>query len=106
MPRGAQIIKVILSAGGANNQLAHPEDSERLRSRGIIYAPDYVVNVGGAMAIPGIEDLGWSQAEAEERVIESVRQALERIFEVAVKENMTTDEAARRIADEHMSKQS
>ncbi len=97
-------LKCRIVAGGANNQLAHPEDSERLRSRGIIYAPDYVVNVGGAMAIPGIEDLGWSQAEAEERVIESVRHALERIFEVAVTENITTDEAARRIADKNMSK--
>ncbi|MFQ5944009.1 MAG: Glu/Leu/Phe/Val dehydrogenase dimerization domain-containing protein [Anaerolineales bacterium] len=96
-------LKCRIVAGGANNQLAHPEDAERLRVRGIIYAPDYVVNVGGAMAIPGIEDLGWSQAEAEERVTEGVRNALQRIFEMAEAESITTDEAARRIADEHMS---
>lgn len=91
-------------AGAANSQLAHPEDAERLRARGIVYAPDYVVNVGGAMAIPGIELLGWSQEEAEERVTKSVRHALQRIFEMADAESITTDEAARRIADEHMSK--
>lgn len=91
-------------AGGANNQLAHLQDAERLRARGILYAPDYVVNVGGAMAIPGIETLGWSQVEAEEKVVKSVRCALQRIFEMAEAEGITTDEAARRIAEEHLSK--
>jgi leucine dehydrogenase len=96
-------LKCRVVAGGANNQLAQPEDAERLRTRGIIYAPDYVVNVGGAMAIPGIENLGWSQAEAEEKVVKSVRYALQRIFEMAEAERITTDEAAHRIAEEHLS---
>ena len=96
-------LKCRIITGGANNQLARPEDAERLRARGILYAPDYVVNVGGAMAIPGIENLGWSHAEAEEKVVESVRLTLHRIFEMAKVENITTDEAARRIAEEHMS---
>ena len=95
-------LKCRVIAGGANNQLARPEDAEALRARDIIYAPDYVVNVGGAMAIPGIEILGWSQAEAEEKVVESVRYALQRIFEMAEAEGITTDEAAHRIAEEHM----
>ena len=90
-------------AGGANNQLAGSEDAERLRARGILYAPDYVVNVGGAMAIPGIESRGWSQAEAETRVVESVRGALRRVFDLAAAEGITTDAAARRIAEEHLS---
>ncbi len=98
-------LKCRVVAGGANNQLSHPDDAERLRERGILYAPDYVINVGGAMAIPGIENLGWSQAEAEEQVVRSVRDALQRIFEMAGAENMTTDEAARRIAEEHLSKE-
>jgi leucine dehydrogenase len=91
-------------AGGANNQLASPLDAARLRARGILYAPDYVVNVGGAMAIPGIETQGWSQIEAEERVVKSVRYALQRIFAMAEAEGITTDDAARRIAEEHLSK--
>jgi leucine dehydrogenase len=36
-------------AGGANNQLATADDGERLRARGILYAPDYVINGGGAL---------------------------------------------------------
>ena len=34
-------------AGGANNQLATPEDGEELHRRGIIYAPDFLINAGG-----------------------------------------------------------
>jgi leucine dehydrogenase len=97
-------LKCRVVAGGANNQLAQPEDAERLRARGIVYAPDYVVNVGGAMAIPGIENLGWSPGEAEEKVVKSVRYALARIVEMAEAESITTDEAAHRIAEEHLSK--
>jgi leucine dehydrogenase len=37
-------------AGSANNQLETPEDADRLHERGILYAPDYVVNAGGAIA--------------------------------------------------------
>ena len=95
-------LKCRVIAGGANNQLAQPQDAERLRARGIIYAPDYVVNVGGAMAIPGIETLGWSQAKAEEKVVKSVRAALQRIVEMAEAESITTDEAAHRIAEKHL----
>jgi leucine dehydrogenase len=96
-------LKCRFIAGGANNQLAHPDDAERLRERGIGYAPDYVVNVGGAMGIPGMELLGWSQEEAEQRVSGSVRQALKRIFQMAEEQQITTDEAAQLIAQEHMS---
>jgi leucine dehydrogenase len=90
-------------AGGANNQLETSEAARMLAERGILYAPDYVVNVGGAMAIPGIEIQGWSHQEANRRVAESVRYALTRIFEIAKAERITTDEAARRIAEEHLS---
>lgn len=87
-------------AGGANNQLAKPEIGEQLRAKGILYAPDYVINVGGAMASPGIETQGWTNAQAKERVADSVWSTLERIFTMANSEDISTDKAARRIADE------
>jgi len=90
-------------AGGANNQFAGPEDAERLRKRGILYAPDYVINVGGAMAIIGMETQGWTQERAEKEVVESVRRALRQIFDMAAKERMTTDAAACRVAEERLS---
>lgn len=38
-------------AGGANNQLARPEHGPALAARGILYAPDYVINAGGIIAV-------------------------------------------------------
>ena len=45
-------------AGGANNQLATPEDGERLRAAGILHAPDFLINAGGAMHGSGSSRLG------------------------------------------------
>ena len=90
-------------AGGANNQFARPEDAERLLKRGILYAPDYVINVGGAMAVIGMETQGWTREKAENEVVESVRRALRQIFEKAETEHTTTDAAACRIAEERLS---
>jgi len=89
--------------GGANNQLAEPEDAERLRARDILYAPDYVVNVGGAMAILGLETQGWTREQAEREVAESVRRALHQIFKLAAAEGITTEAAARRMAERRLS---
>jgi leucine dehydrogenase len=88
--------------GGANNQLAEPEDAERLQDRGILYAPDYVVNIGGAMAILGLETLNWTREKAEEEVSGSVRRALRQIFESAETKGITTEAAARQIAEERL----
>jgi leucine dehydrogenase len=90
-------------AGGANNQLDSHEDAENLRTRGILYAPDYVINVGGAMAILGIEIQGWTRERAEKEVVESVRRTLQKIFEVAAEEGISTEVAARSIAEERLS---
>jgi leucine dehydrogenase len=89
--------------GGANNQLAGPEDAERLRARRILYAPDYVANVGGAMAILGLETQGWTREQAEREVAESVRRALHQVFGLAAEEGITTEAAARRMAERRLS---
>ncbi|MEO7602258.1 MAG: Glu/Leu/Phe/Val dehydrogenase dimerization domain-containing protein [Sphingomicrobium sp.] len=44
-------LKVPVVAGGANNQLAKPEDGQTLQQRGILYAPDYVINAGGIINV-------------------------------------------------------
>jgi leucine dehydrogenase len=91
--------------GAANNQLAAPDDAIRLQEREIFYAPDVVVNVGGAMAIVGIETMGWTPAAAEERVVSAVAGTLRRVFDLASAEGVTTTAAMRRIADGRLSKQ-
>lgn len=60
-------LKAKLVCGAANNQLAEPADGDRLADRGILYAPDYVVNAGGIINVAA-EYLGWSQEEAAARV--------------------------------------
>jgi leucine dehydrogenase len=55
-------------AGGANNQLARREDGHRLHERGILYAPDYVINAGGIINV-GLEYLGQGdEAEVKARI--------------------------------------
>lgn len=88
--------------GGANNQLAQPEDAERLQAKGILYAPDYVVNVGGAAYVLGVETQGWSEERSATEVVESIRRGLGQVLELAVREGITTDAAARRLADERL----
>lgn len=88
--------------GGANNQLTSPEDAERLRARDVLYAPDYVVNVGGAMAGLLMETRDWTRERAEAEVVEKVRRALREVFEVASTRGISTDAAARRIAEGHL----
>jgi leucine dehydrogenase len=83
-------------AGCANNQLAEPEDAERLRERGILYAPDYVVNAGGIIQLIGLEDEGWDEAQLEERLA-GVGDTLRTLFLDAEAAGITPAEAAERL---------
>ena len=83
--------------GGANNQLVHdPDDAALLAKRGILYAPDYVVNAGGVISVAQ-EVAGWSYAEAVEHA-EGVFETTREIFELAARRRITTAEAAREFA--------
>ncbi len=95
-------LKCRVVAGGANNQLVTPEDADRLRTRGILYAPDYVINVGGAMAVLGMETLGWGRDRAEREVAGSVSKALHQVFDLAESEAISTESAASRIAEKRL----
>ena len=88
-------------AGGANNQLATPEDAERLRARGIHYAPDYVINGGGAMHGIGLEQLGWDE-ETLERKVEGIADTLRRVYDEAEAEGIPTAAAAERLAAQRL----
>jgi len=61
-------LAVPIVAGGANNQIATAADADRLHARGILYAPDYVINAGGIINV-ALEYLGQGdRAEVEARV--------------------------------------
>jgi len=66
-------------AGSANNQLAEPEDAARLHARGILYAPDFIVNAGGIIQLFLLEDRGSTEDEMQ-RHLHAVGDTLRDIF--------------------------
>lgn len=82
-------------AGSANNQLLESEDAERLHRRGILYAPDYVINAGGAMAFSLMKD-GENDPAALMRRVEGVGTAITEIMREAATSNASTLQAAQR----------
>ena len=66
-------------AGGANNQLATREDGQRLAARGILYAPDYVINAGGIINV-STEYLGDGDASLVRQRIDGIPERLEQIW--------------------------
>lgn len=88
-------------AGAANNQLGEPSDAETLQQRGILYAPDYVINAGGAIYLPAIEGMGWPVTKARDRV-RKIGDTLKEIYTHAEKHGISPARAAERIARERV----
>ena len=99
-PEVAEALRSAAVCGAANNQLATPEVAEMLAERGILYAPDYLVNCGGVVQaaeelpgfdmerararVAGVYDttlrvLGRAEAEGVLPVVAAAREAEERI---------------------------
>jgi leucine dehydrogenase len=72
-------LKAPVVAGGANNQLATPDDGARLHARGILYAPDYVINAGGIINVC-TEYLADGDAALVRQRIERIPMRLEEIW--------------------------
>lgn len=94
-------ISARLIAGGANNQLATASDGVRLRERGILYAPDYVVNAGGIICAAS-EYLGRGSEQEVLARITRIRETLNEVFERASAEALPTDVVADRMAQERI----
>ena len=88
-------------AGSANNQLATPADAERLHERGILYAPDYVVNAGGVIQLVGLEDQGWSELQLQQNLAQ-IGDTLRRLYADAERDGITPAAAAERLAAERI----
>jgi leucine dehydrogenase len=75
-------LRCSIVAGAANNQLATPDAARALHERDILYAPDYVINGGGAMAFTSIY-LGVDDLEEVDRRVRSIGANLDGIFKEA-----------------------
>ena len=77
----AATLSAAIICGGANNQLAHAGVEKLLADRGILYAPDYVVNAGGVIQVAD-ERAGFSFERAKARA-EQIFATTTHIFEIA-----------------------
>ncbi len=93
-------LKCRVVAGGANNQLAEPRHGDALRERGILYAPDYVINAGGLIQV-ATELEGFDRHRALRRAAAIADRLLE-IFRLAEQEGIATHRAADRLARERV----
>lgn len=96
-------IKAKIIAGAANNQLANDViHGEILKERGILYAPDFLINAGGIINVYG-ELTGYNSNEAMKRTENIYNTTLE-IFSFAEQNGITTQGAAMMIAQKNIDK--
>jgi leucine dehydrogenase len=88
-------------AGAANNQLIEPADADRLRERGILYAPDFVINAGGIFHNVGRESLGWGDDEVEQ-ALAGIGGTLTTIYERSEADDVSTGGVALDLAAERL----
>ena len=83
--------------GGANNQLAHPGIGKALADRGILYAPDYLVNAGGVIQCEN--EVGGYPADRARAMTERIFDTTLRVFALAEADGVPPVVAADRLAE-------
>jgi leucine dehydrogenase len=100
--RTIELLSARVVAGAANVQLAAPRHGDELHRRGILYAPDYVINAGGVINGSG-EILGSYDAAAASREVLAIGPRLADVFDRAEAEagapSRVADEMAEAILD-------
>lgn len=94
-------IKAGVVAGSANNQLATPDMGAALHARGILYAPDYVINAGGIISVASEIEGTWNRDLAMRRA-QDIGKTLTEIFRRAQAEGRPTADVADTIARERL----
>lgn len=93
-------LKAPIIAGAANNQLKNERMGHELQERGILYAPDYVINAGGLIYAASCYD-GADETQIQEKLA-SINQTLMHIFKTSERENMPSSEVADAIAKQRL----
>jgi len=97
-------LKCKIVAGGANNQLKEDRHGDLLHKKGILYAPDYVINAG--TAIDDVETTrkgGYNYKRAREEV-DQIYNRIRNIIEISKRDNIPTYKAADKFAEERIKK--
>ncbi len=97
-------LKVSVIAGAANNQLATAKHANILQDRGILYAPDYVINAGGLINVHyehvARKSGGGYDRDAVCAHIDKIGDTMETLFKMSERENISTATAADRLAEQ------
>lgn len=93
-------LRVQIVAGAANNQLQEARHGDELHERGILYAPDYVINAGGLINVYG-EVQGWGADQAMRKAGE-IYTTLLQLFEMSAAEGIPPHQAADRLAEQRI----
>jgi len=96
-----RLLNARIICGGANNQLAHPGIEKLLADRGIVYAPDYVVNSGGVIQVA--DEIGGFSFERAQARAAQIFDTTKKILTIADKEDVPPAVAADRLAERRMS---
>ena len=94
-------IKARIVAGGANNQLLTEDDGEELHRRGVLYAPDYLINAGGIINVSAEIGATYSADRAREKT-ERIYELMSQVAHVSKTEEISTSRAADRIAEKRL----
>ncbi|HEY8393292.1 MAG TPA: Glu/Leu/Phe/Val dehydrogenase dimerization domain-containing protein [Thermaerobacter sp.] len=89
-------------AGSANNQLAEPRHAAELERRGIVYAPDYVINGGGVIHVAEETAPGGYNRERAFAKVATIYDKVRAVLRIAREEGITTAEAADRLAERRL----
>ncbi|HLR74173.1 MAG TPA: Glu/Leu/Phe/Val dehydrogenase [Virgibacillus sp.] len=95
-------LKAKVIAGSANNQLKSAKHGDMVYEKGIVYAPDFVINAGGVINVADeLQPHGYRQERAMKKV-ESIYDSLNKVFEISRRDNIPTYLAADRMAEERI----
>lgn len=86
-------------AGAANNQLLKRSDGESLLERGILYAPDFVINSGGVINVSCEFEAEGYRPNAGREKIENIYNTLMNIFRISEQKNISTSQTANDLAE-------
>jgi phenylalanine dehydrogenase len=98
------VLKVKAIVGSANNQLLDVRHGQMLKEKGILYAPDYIVNAGGLIQVAD-ELYGPNKGRVLQKM-KTIYSTLLHIYAQAEAENITTVEAANRFCEERLQQRS
>ncbi|MGE5704701.1 MAG: Leu/Phe/Val dehydrogenase [Clostridia bacterium] len=96
------LLKAKVIAGAANNQLKEERHGDLIHEKGLIYAPDYVINAGGLINVA--DELHGYNRERALKKVETIYDNITKVFEISARDNVPSYVAADRMAEERIAR--